>query len=583
MDNFVQLHIHSQMSTLDGLASAKEIALRAKELGQKAVAITNHGAMVDWYEFYLACKEQDIKPIIGNEIYFTDDMNAKEKGTKHYHLVLLAMNDTGLKNLFKITTIGYQEGFYGKPRVDWKVLREHNEGLICLSACLASYPAKLIAEDNYPKAKKVIMKFKKIFGDRFYLEVQPNLHKLQKKVNQAYVNWHVDMGIQLVATTDAHYLRPEDYEKHKLFTKIGGFDSDVYKDNYWCSGNEVINKLVEQTDMCLGLAQTAVWNTYELAKRIENYNIDTSTKLPHFPIPEEFLNSATVLMEKLNTTAEDEYLKQLCRNGWVKRGIPYLSEEEQHIYLERLKVEFDVIFTKGFSGYFLIVQDFVNWARSQGIVVGYGRGSAGGSLVAWLTGIVELDPIKHNLLFERFLNPERSELPDIDIDFADRDRVYRYLQDKYGADRVASVLTFGTMGARGCIRDVGRALGMPLSEVDKIAKLIPERPSIKLQEAIDEVEELQEYASIYSNLFLNAFALEGKVRHFSTHASALVIGDRPLVELTALMVDKRGNPQIQCDMGTAEKLGILKFDLLGLKTLGVIQKAVDLINGDVTL
>lgn len=565
MDQFVQLHLHSQMSTLDGMATAREIAERAKELGQPAVALTNHGNMVDWYEFIEACEEVGVKPIVGNEVYLTEDRYVKEKGTNHYHLVLLALNDTGLKNLFKITTIGYLEGFYGKPRIDWETLKKYNEGLVCLSACLASYPARLIAENNYGKAKKVIKKFHKIFGDRFYLEIQPNKHPAQKKVNQSYIQWHKDMGIKLVATTDVHYLRPEDYEKHKIFTAISGFKSNIYKDNYWCSGEEVIQKLVYQTYVPEQIAREAVLNTVEVADRVEEYKIDTSIKLPHFPIPTEFSN-------------EDEYLKQLCRQGWIRRGIHKLPKPNQKVYLDRLLMEFDVIFTKGFSGYFLIVQDFINWARANGVVVGYGRGSAGGSLISWLLGIVELDPIKYGLLFERFLNPERNELPDIDVDFADREKVYQYLVEKYGEDRVASVLTFGTLGARGVIRDVGRALEIPLKTVDKIAKLIPERPNITLQEALEEVEELQEYKEKYPDLFLYAQAFEGRVRHFSTHASALVICDRPLTEVCPLMRDSNGKPQIMLDMHSMSKLGLVKFDLLGLKTLAVVQGAVRMIN-----
>lgn len=565
MDRFVQLHLHSMYSTLDGIATPKEIAQRAKELNQPAVALTDHGNMVGWYEFVQECREAGIKPIVGNEMYITDDRHKKEKGTKHYHLVLLAMNDVGLKNLFKLTAISYLEGFYSRPRIDWEVLREYNEGLICLSACLASYPARLISEDNPVKAKKVVMKFKKIFGDRFFLEIQPNEHTLQRIVNKHYVEWSRELEIPLVATTDAHYLDPEKYESHRIFTKIGGFDSDVYKHNYWTTSEEVVRKLVEYTEVPEEEARKAVENTVKIAEMVEEYHIDTSTKLPHFPIPPEFPN-------------EDEYLKQLCREGWIRRGINKLPKDEQKVYLDRLLTEFDVIFGKGFSGYFLIVQDFVNWARKNGIVVGYGRGSAGGSLVSWLLGIVELDPIKHGLLFERFLNPERNELPDIDIDFADREQVYQYLIEKYGADRVASVLTFGTMGAKGCIRDVGRALGIPLKEVDRIAKMIPERQGIKLEEAIEEVPELKEEMEKYPDLFKYAFEYEGRVRHYSTHASALIIADRPIVEVAPLMLDSSGKPQVMVEMNTCAQLGLVKFDLLGLKTLAIIQKTVDLIN-----
>lgn len=565
-DNFVELHLHSQKSPLDGYATVQQIAKRAKELNQKAIALTDHGNMVDWWGFYKACKAEGVKPILGNEVYFTEDRHKKDKNTRHYHLVLLAMNDVGLKNLFKLTTLAYTEGFYGKPRIDWELLEKYNEGIICTSACLASYPARLIAENDYLKAKKVIMKFKRVFGDRFYLEVQPNRTPMQKKVNQAYVNWHEEMGIDLIATTDAHYMDKEDFIKHRVFVKIGGFDANnTYIDNYLTRGDEVIDLLVEQTEVPVMKAKEAVENTVKLADRIEDYNIDTSTKLPHFEIPSQYPN-------------EDEYLKQLCREGWIARGIHLLPEAEQQVYLDRLLVEFDVIFTKGFSGYFLIVQDFIVWARRNGIIVGYGRGSAGGSLIAWLTGIVELDPIKYGLLFERFLNPERSELPDIDVDFADRKAVYDYLVDKYGEDRVASVITFGTMGARGVIRDVGKALDIHGAVIDTVAKLIPERPSIKLKEAFEEVPELEEYKKKFPQWFELAFEYEGKTRHFSTHASALIIADRPLTEVIPCMLDKKGKLQSMVDMNECAELGLVKFDLLGLKTLKVIQNNVDQIN-----
>ncbi|MCM3155567.1 DNA polymerase III subunit alpha [Priestia megaterium] len=565
-DGFVELHLHSHKSTLDGYATAGQIAAKAKEYNQKAIALTNHGNMVDWYEFYKACKKEDIKPILGNEVYFTEDRHVKEKGTKHYHMVLLAMNGEGLKNLFKLTTLSHIEGFYGKPRIDWELLEKYNEGLICTSACLASYPARLIADNDYLKAKKVIKKFHKTFGDRFYLELQPNKHAMQRKVNQAYVNWHKEMGIELIATTDAHYLDKADFVKHQTFVKIGGFDSkDTYSYNFMTRAEEVESLLVDLTDVPVITAKEAVANTVKVAERIEEYDIDTSTKLPHFEIPNKYKD-------------EDEYLKQLCRDGWVRRGIHKLSKTIQKEYLDRLMVEFDVIFGKGFSGYFLIVQDFVNWARGKGIIVGYGRGSAGGSLVAWLTGIVELDPIQYGLLFERFLNPERTELPDIDVDFADRKAVYEYLIEKYGKDKVASVITFGTLGAKGVIRDVGKTMDIHAAVINQVAKLIPEIPGIKLAEAIEQEPELEEYKKKYPQWFEYAFAFEGKTRHFSTHASALVIADRPLTEVIPLMLDSKGQLQSMVDMKTCEELGLVKFDILGLKTLSVIQKTVDQIN-----
>jgi len=568
MDFFCQLHLHSQMSTLDGMASAEEIVLRAKELGQPAVALTNHGVMNDFWDFIKAGRKHGVKAIVGNEVYITEDISIKEKGTRHYHLVLLAKNTQGLKNLLKLTTISHLKGFYNRPRIDYKLLEQYKDGLICLSACLAGVSQRQIAEGDYLGAKKTIKRFKKIFGNDFYLEIQPNEHTMQKKVNQAYASWYKDLGVGIVATQDVHYLRKDDYLTHRVLTKIGDFDSDVYKHNYWSEGEEVIKQLMEFTGVPEAVAREAVETTVKIAEQVEGYEIDTSIKLPKFPVPAPF-------------KTEEEYLKQLCREGWTRRGLNKLSKQEQKVYVDRILYEFDVIINKGFSGYFLIVQDFIKWARDNGIVVGYGRGSAGGSLVSWLLGIVELDPIRYGLLFERFLNPERNSLPDIDVDFADRGAVVRYLKEKYGHDKVCSVVTYGTFGAKGVIRDVVRVCGYPYSLGDAIAKSIPDRPSITLEEAYNESEEFRKYMKQYEHsIWKYAKQIEGRVRHFSQHACAYIIADRPLDEVIPLMEDKYGEPMSAVDMGVCEELGLVKFDLLGVKTLSVINKTVDLINAE---
>ncbi|WLR49555.1 DNA polymerase III subunit alpha (plasmid) [Halobacillus litoralis] len=573
----VELHQHGQKSSLDGIATVQEIVARAKDLGQPAVALTDHGHMQDFYDFYQECKKEGIKPIIGNEAYFTEDRFVKEKGTKHYHLVLLAKNTTGLRNLFKITSKSHLEGFYGKPRVDWDLLDEYGEGIIVLSGCLAGYPQQMIAEGNYLKAKKVIKKFKKMFGEDFYLEIQPNEHGLQKDVNKCFTEWNEGMGIDLVATTDAHYMESgEGRLTHMVYTQIADFNGEeIYKHNYNMGANETYHNLINLTGISKEKAYEAVDNTEKVADKVEEYEIDDSLKLPHFPLPDEY---------KAMENGADEYLKQLCRDGWKYRGINALSDEQQQIYKDRIMEEFEVIMGKGFSEYFLIVQDFIWWSRNNNIIVGYGRGSAGGSLVAYLMGIVELDPIEYDLLFERFLNPDRNELPDIDVDFADREAVVNYVKDTYGHDKVCSVITFGTFGAKGVVRDVAKALhGKKQGHMmgDKLSGLIPETPSITLKDAMQEVPELEELLDSdhkYQQVKKYALEFEGRVRQTSTHACAIIISDRDLTDVIPLQRDSEDEPMAMVDMDTCEALGLVKFDFLGLKTLSVINNTSDLIN-----
>lgn len=577
-DPFVQLHLHSQMSTLDGIASTKEIVDRAKELNQSAVALTNHGNMVDHVEFIEQCEAEGIKPIVGNEVYFVPDRFYKEKKgekRKAYHLILLAMNDTGLKNLYQLTSEAYETGFHYKPRIDWELLERYHEGLICTSACLGGFPQQLLIGGDIEGAKQAIIRFKSIFGDRYYLEIQPNDLRDQKVVNQQFIKWSQEFDIPLVATMDSHHLSPKTYELHKLFTQIGTGDDFIhdYKDNYWTTSGEVINKLVTQTGVPKDIAEKAVKNTELVAERIDQYTIDKSVKLPHYPVPDEFQSEA-------------EYLNHLCDIGWNKRGIRRFSKDKQQQYRERLETELNVILNKGFEGYFLIVWDMIQWARGQGIPVGYGRGSAGGSLVSWLLGIVELDPIKYGLLFERFLNPERKSLPDIDVDFSHdrRGEVIEYLKSKYGQENVMPILTLGTMGASMALRDVGRVLKIPLPEVNKVAKALEnlkqDVDERELEHSIlDELENIPEVRDIvakYPKWIKIAKQLEGRVRHFGRHASAVLIADRPVREVLPLM---RVNGELVAggDMFVCEKVGLVKFDILGLKTLDVIDNTVKLI------
>ncbi len=589
--DFTHLHVHTHYSLLDGLSKIDELLDYVKEKNMDSIAITDHGNLYGAIEFYKAAKKRDIKPIIGLEGYTTTNMHVK--GTeaddkRYYHLILLAKNNTGYKNLIALTTKAHLEGFYYKPRFDRNLLREHSEGLIALSGCLGAEIPQLIQNNNTEKAKKVIREYKEIFGENnFYLEMQshPNLEE-QKTVNEKLYQLSKETNTPVVATQDSHYTRPEDADAHDVLLAIQ-------------TGNQVDdeNRLsLKDEDFSVKPPKKMVKEFKDYPEAIENTqkikekcNIEINLgeyQLPHFEVPKEYQNA-------------DEYLTKLCIDGLNKRyGIdgskisdlnkpiagqmPNPEDEKQKQIGERLDYELSVIKNTGFASYFLIVQDFVNWAKNKGIAVGPGRGSAAGSIVSYLINVTNIDPLEFNLLFERFLNPERISMPDIDIDFADhrRDEVLHYAINKYGEDKVAQIITFGTMAARAAIRDAGRALGYSYGYCDKVAKLIPMTHT--LQQSLDEIQELKDlYDSDADSkrLIDSAQRLEGVVRHASVHACGVVITKDPLIEHVPLQhpVQDETSTVTQYEMHAVEDLGLLKMDFLGLKNLTIIENALDII------
>ena len=560
---FTHLHVHSHYSLLDGLPKIDELLDYVKELGMDSVALTDHGVLYGAVEFYKKAKERGIKAIIGCEIYLAlEGMNQKRPNidNKRYHLVVLVKNEEGYRNLVKLVTKANFEGFYYKPRVDEELLKKHSSGLIGLSACLQGKIPQLILANKIEEAKKQALKYQEIFGkDNFYLELEnhPNVPE-QKKINQALVDFSKELKIPLVATNDVHYLKSEDAEAQDILMLVNtGADRNdperltMKRDDFSMMSQKEMEKFFKETP-------EAIENTQKIASSCNfQFNLG-ETKLPHFQVP--------------NEKTSDEYLEELCGQGLKNR---FGSKPKKEV-IDRLEYELSVIKKTGFSGYFLIVQDFVNWAKENRIVVGPGRGSAAGSLVSYLLNITNVDPLKYNLLFERFLNPERIAPPDIDLDFTDRrrDEVIDYVAQKYGKDRVAQIITFGTMAARAAIRDVGRALGYVYSFCDEIAKMIP--LGFTLEQTLKQVNEFKEiYETDDKARQLINFAkkLEGRVRHASTHACGVVISAEPLENLIPLQYSPKSDETVitQYEMYTIEDLGLLKMDLLGLKNLTIIE------------
>jgi DNA polymerase-3 subunit alpha len=572
---FTHLHTHSHYSLLDGLSRIDELVAKAKDMGMEALALTDHGVMYGAIEFYKKATKAGIKPIIGCEVYISENsMHQKRSGIddKRYHLILLAKNNTGYKNLIKIVSAAHLEGFYYKPRVDKSFLKENSEGLIALSACLGGELSRAIAQKGYEKAKSIALEYEEIFGKgNYYIELQQHPHiQDQNIVTPQLVKLAKDTGIPMVATQDSHYTHSDDAHAHDVLLAVQTGnrldDSDrlsMKDDNFsLLSGAEMFEKF-----KIIGedIAKEAFENTNKIAEMC-NIEIELGkTKLPHFPLPENYNNP-------------EDYLKKLVSDGLKKRYENITPEIES-----RLEYELGIIKKTGFASYFLIVQDFVNWAKQNGIIVGPGRGSAAGSLVTYLLNITNIDPIKYNLLFERFLNPERISMPDIDIDFDDarRGEVLKYVADKYGHDHVAQIITFGTMAARGSIRDAGRALGFSYDFCDKIAKMIPINPNqgkSSLKKAIESVDELKQAYNTNSDvrkLIDSASKLEGVVRHSSTHACAVVITPEPLTEYLPLQQGTNEEDIItQYEMHAVDDLGLLKMDFLGLANLTIIENAL---------
>ena len=580
---FVHLHCHTQYSLLDGANKVDELIERVKALKQPALAMTDHGNMFGAIEFYLEASKKGVKPIIGCEIYVAPtsrfERKGVDKGNKEYnnHLILLAMNLEGYKNLCKLVTIGFMEGFYYKPRIDKEVLQEHNRGIIALSACLQGEVSYALNAGNIEKAKEAAQSYERIFGDRYYLEIQDNKLPEQEKVNRLIVELGKELSLPVVATNDCHYGERDDAAAHDVLLCVQTGKTVIDENRLKMHTDELFVKSAELMRQGFDYCPGAVERTVEIADRCNLELQFGHYHFPHFEAPKD--------------KSLDDYLDELTRRGLAERMANFeLAQGEEHekrlkLYDERLDYELGVIKGMQFSGYFLIVADFINYAKDNGIPVGPGRGSAAGSLVAYALKITDLDPIRHGLLFERFLNPERKSMPDIDVDFCirGRDQVIRYVKEKYGADKVAQIATFGTLKAKAAIKDVGRALGFSFAETDAIAKLIPAPKqgfdyslgeSIKMEPRL---AALMKSDARVKSLIDHAMRLEGLTRHSSTHAAGVVLSNLPLVEYLPLYVDKEGGIVTQFDMSCVEKIGLIKFDFLGLKTLTLLHDCVKLI------
>lgn len=561
---FSHLHVHTGYSLLDGSCKIKELVQRAKELGMENLAITDHGNMYGVIDFYKAAKEAGINPVIGCEVYVAPgsryDRELSKSEGRYNHLVLLAENNTGYANLMKIVSRGFTEGFYYKPRVDYEVLSKYHEGIIALSACLAGAVPSAILNSSYEAAVKEALKLKEIFGeDNFFLELQNHGIKEQETVNQALLRISSETGIKLVATNDVHYIMAGDAEAHDILLCIQTQKKVQDKDRMRYEGGQYYLKSEEQMRMLFPYAREAIDNTGIIAERCHVEIEFGNYKLPKFEVPEGYTSLG--------------YLRKLCTDGLYTR-----YKEPSDGLKERLSYELETINSMGFVDYFLIVWDFIKFARDYGISVGPGRGSAAGSIVSYTLGITSIDPVKYDLLFERFLNPERVTMPDIDIDFCyeRRPEVIEYVMDKYGRDHVVQIVTFGTLAARNVIRDVGRVLDLPYNYVDVIAKSIPVEPGMTIDKALEsniELKQVYNDDSTAKNLIDMAKRLEGLPRHTSMHAAGVLISPEVVDEFVPLSKASDGTITTQYTMTTLEELGLLKMDFLGLRTLTVIQAA----------
>ncbi|MFN2353286.1 MAG: DNA polymerase III subunit alpha [Desulfopila sp.] len=577
---FVHLHVHSQYSLLDGAIRVADLLDKCKEYDMDSVAITDHGAMYGALEFYVKAKKADIKPIIGCEFYIApgDRRDKKASGITAYHIILLAMNATGYKNLMKMASIAQFEGFYYKPRIDMEVLTAHSEGLIALTACLKGEIPWLIRQNDIPGARLKTTELLDIFGDRLYFELQENGIDEQKVVNQGLMQLSKEFGVKLVATNDCHYLNKEEAHAHEVLLCIQTGKTVNDPKHFSLATDEFYFKSPEFMKQSFSYCPESIATSVEIAQRC-NLELDFGDyHFPCFPIPEG------ETLESMFTSACQKGLKRRFA-AMQKAGT--FSKEVEKTYTERLQMEMDVINTMGFPGYFLIVADFINWAQDKGIPVGPGRGSGAGSLAAYCMRITNIDPIPYGLIFERFLNIERKSMPDFDIDFCQdrRGEVIDYVRDKYGgAEHVAQIVTYGSMKARGVIRDVGRALDIPFGEVDKIAKLVPDQLQMTIEKAIKEEPRLQEAADNdprVAELLHVSKTLEGLARHTSTHAAGVVVSPRPMVEYLPTCKGSKDETLTQYDMKHTEMTGLIKFDFLGLKTLTVIDKTLQHIKADI--
>ena len=568
---FTHLHVHTEYSLLDGSSKIKELAVRAKELGMDSMAITDHGAMYGVIDFYRAAREAGIKPILGCEVYVAPDSRFDRENVhgedRYYHLVLLAENNEGYQNLMKIVSKGYVDGFYYKPRVDLEVLRTYHQGIIALSACLAGEVPRFLARGLYEEAKEAVLKYQEIFGrGNYFLELQDHGIPMQRQVNQGIIRLSRELDIPLAATNDCHYINAEDWEAHDILLCIQTGKKVADENRMRYEGGQYYVKSEEEMRELFSYIPEAIDNTARIAERC-NVEIEFGvTKLPRYEVPKGYDSWG--------------YLNHLCSEGFKER-----YPEDDGTLKARLEYELGVIKSMGYVDYFLIVWDFINFARSHGIAVGPGRGSAAGSIVSYCLKITNIDPIRYQLLFERFLNPERVSMPDIDVDFCyeRRQEVIDYVVEKYGKDQVAQIVTFGTLAARGVIRDVGRVMDLPYSLCDQVSKMVPAELNITLDLALKknpELKALYDTDEQVHKLIDMSRRLEGLPRHTSMHAAGVVISRTNIDEYVPLSRGADGTITTQFTMTTLEELGLLKMDFLGLRTLTVLQDAVAMIQKD---
>ena len=564
---FTHLHVHTEYSLLDGACRIEKLLDKAREMGQKSVAITDHGVMYGVIDFYKAAKKRGIKPIIGCEIYVAkrsrfDKIHGIDNENRH--LVLLCKNETGYRNLVAIVSKAWTEGFYSKPRADMELLREHSEGLIALSACLAGEIPRALSVGDYDEAKAAALRYREIFGeDNFYLELQDHGLREQAHINPQIIRLSKDTGIPLVVTNDCHYIEKEDTKMHHILVCIQTNRTVEDEDTLEFGSDEFYFKSEDEMRALFPDCPEAADNTQKIADRCNVEFEFGKTKLPRFDTPDGSDNR--------------EYFRRMCYAGLHE----YYGENPKKEIADRLEYEISTIDTMGYVNYYLIVYDFIRQAKSMGIPVGPGRGSGVGSLAAYCIGITGVDPLRYDLLFERFLNPERVSMPDFDVDFSDerRQEIIEYVTEKYGADHVAQIVTFGTMAARLAIRDVGRAMAIPYTTCDTVAKLVPMELDITIDAALERVSELRDlYESDKQvhELLDMARKIEGMPRHTSTHAAGVVITDRPVVDYVPLSMND-DSPVTQYTMTAIEQLGLLKMDFLGLRNLSVIDHAEQMI------
>ena len=563
MTDFVHLHVHSEYSLLDGAARIKDLCARAKELGFSALALTDHGVMYGVLAFYQACLANGIKPLIGMEAYVAPRSRTEKQGRadrEYAHLILIAKNETGYRNLCRLSTLAFTEGFYYKPRIDYDLLEQYHEGLICSSACLAGDIPQMLLGGRYNDARALAERLKRVFGSDFYIELQDHGIEEQRRILPDLVRLARELDVKLIATNDVHYVAKEDAEAQDalMCIQMGRFVDE--EDRMRMEGSEFYLKSGDQMAEIFAQYPEAIANTLEVAEKCDVSFEFGKIHLPHYDVPGGMTNT--------------EYLRSLCQEGMERKCAGKGKD-----YQERLEYELSVIESMGYTDYFLIVWDFIHFAKRRGIPVGPGRGSAAGSLAAYCLDITDIDPIRYNLLFERFLNPERISMPDIDVDFCfeRRQEVIDYVTEKYGADHVAQIITFGTLAARASVRDIGRVLRVPYGDVDKVTKLIPNELNITIDRALETSQELR---AAYENdpqihrIIDLAKKVEGMPRNASTHAAGVVIAARPIVEHVPLQ--KNGDViTTQFTMGEIEKLGLLKMDFLGLRTLTVIHDTLE--------